>query len=397
MSGASQAPDIRLLADDLTGALDSAAAFAGSVPVYLGAAPAMQVAGVVAVATPTRDVPVEDLPQSLDRVRDWFCGGAIAFKKVDSLLRGNTFAECSHLARAGGFDGIVFAPAFPAQRRLTVGGRQVVRSADGVDEAVGPPMAEGFAALGHDVDTPSAMSRRPAPSVVWIPEASTDDDLRRIARRAVPGPQALPGRWLWCGSAGLARAIAEAFDAAAGPGTPPEADPCSGGAAERVLMFGASHHAAVRAQWRRLRHAWPAALQVVAGDEAQFAAACAAMRGPYGLAALELSPLHRLTPKEAAALLERQLAALVESIVPPSLLLVVGGDTLLATCRATGAHLLQTVPARRPGWGCARIVGGHWDGVVCHARSGAFGDEDDLDGMLRCVGAPAGPSGTRFA
>ena len=57
---------------------------------------------------------------------------------------------------------------------------------------------------------------------------------------------------------------------------------------------------------------------------------------------------------------------------------MVGGDTLLGLCRASGAEGLLAHPSIRQGWGCARLMGGVWDGVPCYSRSGAFGAADDL-------------------
>ena len=108
---------IRILADDLTGALDTAAAFRGDVPVFIDTPPDVNSpyrrAIVSVVATPTRDVPAETLPTRLAPTLNWFTSGTLAYKKVDSLLRGNTFAEIAWLQTHGGFAGTIFAPAFP--------------------------------------------------------------------------------------------------------------------------------------------------------------------------------------------------------------------------------------------------------------------------------------------
>ena len=66
--------------------------------------------------------------------------------------------------------------------------------------------------------------------------------------------------------------------------------------------------------------------------------------------------------------------------------MVVGGDTLLALCRALGANSLVSETAlARTGWGCARLSGGAWDGVLCHTRSGAFGNENDLFEVMKLL------------
>ncbi len=85
-----------------------------------------------------------------------------------------------------------------------------------------------------------------------------------------------------------------------------------------------------------------------------------------------------LAPEAAAALLARQLALVVDLLPRPGRLAVVGGDTLLALCRTSGATGLRALASARSGWGRARWIGGCWDGVPCQSRSGAFGGPDDL-------------------
>lgn len=66
MSTACNAGPIRLLADDLTGALDSAAAFGADVPVHLAHPPTEGTAAPVeVVATASRDEPTDTLPALL--------------------------------------------------------------------------------------------------------------------------------------------------------------------------------------------------------------------------------------------------------------------------------------------------------------------------------------------
>ncbi|HMZ02834.1 MAG TPA: four-carbon acid sugar kinase family protein, partial [Burkholderiaceae bacterium] len=149
---------VRILADDLTGALDSATAFIGlpsvaGVPVVLDAAGPWPdaAARVAAVSTGSRDAPLADLPGLLDAAWVWLGSADIAFKKVDSLLRGNTFDEVRLAARSGHFDRVVFAPAFPQQGRLTVGGRLHLGGATG-EPTPGPTLAERLGDLGLPLD-----------------------------------------------------------------------------------------------------------------------------------------------------------------------------------------------------------------------------------------------------
>lgn len=357
---------LRILADDLTGALDSAAAFAGEVPVYLDAPPTSgDAAAVSAVATVTRDIAPAALSDALAASLPWLAGAGIAFKKVDSLLRGNTFVECALIARAGGFDRMVFAPAYPGQGRLTIDGHPCVRqpgAADATPQPIGErSIAECFAGL---------------PMPLSVPEVRSDEDLLRVARSAVDiGAE----RVLWCGSAGLAQAFASVLDRRAAAATPPPL------AADPVLLVSASHHAVVRGQWQRLAAAGLRAVHSGRGEGVALDVALASMQSPFELALLDLSPAEPLSAAQAAALLAQQIEAIAARAPRPGALLVIGGDTLRALCRATGAQALVARTGAREGWGCARLVGGRWDGTVCHSRSGAFGPPDDLLAMCGLV------------
>jgi uncharacterized protein YgbK (DUF1537 family) len=361
---------LRLLADDLTGALDSAAAFGPGVPVHLdqpGAAPASP-AAVQVVATATRDVPPDDLPARLGACVPWLADAGLAFKKVDSLLRGNALAEVRWLAAAGGFRRVVFAPAFPAQGRYTLGGRL----------AVGAPGGVADAADVRGVDLRAALLAAPWPAdcALALPEVRADADLDHLVARlaeAGDGP-----RTLWCGSAGLAAALARRAW-----WTPPDgAATAPARAAGPVWVIGASHQPVTRRQWAQAIAAHPDAVTVRHGDAAAFERALSVLAGGAAarpaLALLDLSPLAPLPPAEAAALLQTQVQRLAALPGGPARLRVLGGDTARALVRATGVdHLVSGRPVR-PGWGQARWVGGRWDGLWMDCRSGAFGGDGDL-------------------
>lgn len=358
-----------VLADDLTGALDTGAAWAGQaeVPVFLGA-PGASPEPLQVVATATRDAPVASLPSLLAPSLEWFTASGCAFKKVDSLLRGNTFAEIAWLLRSGRFAGAVFAPAFPAQGRFTARGHHWVAPAHqplgacAHDRRIA--LAPLFDEVGLEVQPPGPVPERlPQAGPVLIPDVLGDADLDRIARLTTD-PQAR--HWLWCASAGLAWALARQDPAAAASASawlePPRGT---------VLVLTASRHPVLREQLQQLQHL-PA---LGAGIELR-----------------DLSGTAAMSAREAHARLTQGMQALAATRPRPAMLVVVGGDTLLALCRAAGVRCLQAGPAVRAGWGRARLVGGVWDGLTCLSRSGAFGPPDDLQSLLAAIdpqpGAP---------
>jgi D-threonate/D-erythronate kinase len=353
---------LRILADDVTGALDTAAAFAmgASVPVHLQE-PEDDDAPVAACVTDTRDIAAAALPARLASAGRWLADAETSFKKVDSLLRGNSLAEVAELLRQGRFERVVFAPAYPAQRRITQAGRQWVRSADGTCRAVGPEsIVAAFASLGI-----VAASARDADAQVWAPDVADDAELAHIvALHSQPNAQ----RWLWCGSAGLAFALAHTL----APATA-QAAPADGDGDGPTLTVTASHHPVLRAQVQRLRDS--GACLVFDGSTLHRAAA-AHREGRNVM--IDLSLHDTVAPEAAAAALHRHAAELIDALPRPARALVIGGDSLLALCRAAGTRVLHAHASPRPGWGLARLDGGRWDGTRVLSRSGAFGDADDL-------------------
>lgn len=387
---------LRILADDLTGALDCAAAFGPGVPVHLGRAGQAQAQGIDIVATATRDVPPHTLAEHLAPSLAWLRGADVALKKIDSLLRGNTFAEMHWLAQQAPFAALGVVPAFPAQQRLTQHGQQRWRSPDGAWAVAGDLRAQ-LQALGWRVDTgPEAPPPGSGP-LAWVPDVHGDAELDHVAQHALrAGPS-----WLWCASAGLAHALARqglrpeppGGQAASTPAVAATADAARTEAAHadaahadakdacrHPLLVSASHHPVTRSQWQVLQHT--PGLRCRHWDTAPLPLQTDAP-GPL---LLDLSPQGRLSAAQAAALLQTQARALAQSAPRPRVLVVVGGDTLLALCRALGATGLCSAQApARAGWGCARLQGGRWPDLLCYTRSGAFGGPHDLLEMLRSV------------
>lgn len=353
-----------ILADDLTGALDCAAAWAsaGDIQVFLDQ-PGKSEQRVQVLATGTRDVPPASLPALLEHSLDWLDATGSAFKKIDSLLRGNTFAEIAWLMRGGRFAGVVFVPAFPAQGRFTARGRHWVappHQPHGTRAHEYPcTLVQAFLNVGLIGHVPDRVqdSLQDAGRVL-IPDILSDHDLDQLATLMV-SPQAQ--RWLWCGSAGLAWALARQ-DAAAAPSGASGARTVQPVPAQGLaLVLTASRHPVLREQLRRLPPI----------DERT--------------ELLDLAEAQPLSATEAQARLTQRMHSVIATWPRPATLVVVGGDTLLALCRAAGVRSLQAGPSPRAGWGSARLVGGPWDGLTCYSRSGAFGPPDDLGALLAAL------------
>src|ERR1700728_2906296 len=195
---------LRLIADDLTGALDTAAQFSGAIcplPVLLdetAAAPE----GSYALNLSCRD---GDQRTAVACTRDslyCYSGADLAFKKIDSLLRGHWAAELAEVIKSGMFRRIVLAPAVPAHGRLTRGGLQMLAQPSGDPALIKDVVAE----LKHGV------SSRGFDCEIVLLDAESDADLDAIAKRYASEPATL-----WCGAAGLARALGQEPPRAARP------------------------------------------------------------------------------------------------------------------------------------------------------------------------------------
>jgi uncharacterized protein YgbK (DUF1537 family) len=354
---------LRLLADDLTGALDTAAEFVGLVgPVHTfwqGAQPDTLPSNA-ALDTGTRESDEARARAVTREASAALAGATLAYKKVDSLIRGQTLPELAACYAAGPWQHAVLAPAFPFQGRVTRHGQQFMASGDGW-AAVGPALVDALRALG----VPATAGVRGAQLLqgITVFDAETDQDLDAVV--AGVGANAPV---LWCGTGGLARALAAAHPH---PVLPPLPGPILGlfGSDQAVT---AAQLAACGPHWSALPHGGPASGAFVA-DQMQ--------RHGIALASLDLPP--GLNRAEAAARIDRELHALTTRVPPPGTLVVAGGETLRGLCIALGAKSLVVHGRAVPGVPVSRIHGGAWDGVTVISKSGAFGHPTLLRELLR--------------
>jgi uncharacterized protein YgbK (DUF1537 family) len=314
---------LRLLADDLTGALDSAARFlplTGPVAVtWQGRA----IEGSVAIDSGTRDLPAEAARARIERLAPLLDGGAPAFKKIDSLLRGHVAMELAACMRR--FDHCVLAPAFPFQGRITRDGRQLALTGDAWRDT-GVDLQGELRALCVEAQ---------------MRDAETDADLDAIVAEG----RCLTGRVLWCGTGGLAGALA-------GHGTVPRP-----GLSLPLLALIGSDHPASRAQ--------------VAAVPADLLPAVVVCDLPAGT--------DRLTARERIG---ETFRALLDRVGRPGTLFVTGGATLRDLCDALGVGRLEVDGELEPGVPTSLLRGGDWDGQRLVSKSGAFGDTGFLQRLL---------------
>ncbi|MFQ5997105.1 MAG: four-carbon acid sugar kinase family protein [Dehalococcoidales bacterium] len=219
------AQTLGIVADDLTGAMDSSGYFASmgfSTVVILD--PAFPSTADVVVITTNSRAEGPDIAGKRVRQAVRSLAGRVVYKKIDSTLRGNIGVELEAAMEELAGEKVVVAPAFPAVGRTTVDGMLLVN---------GVPVAETQFANDpilpvKESHIPSLLERATKRQVGCIAvediEAGAESLYRKISERrqdivvcdvteqshltGIAQAAALAkGQWLLCGSGGLAREL----------------------------------------------------------------------------------------------------------------------------------------------------------------------------------------------
>ncbi|MFH0302197.1 four-carbon acid sugar kinase family protein [Bradyrhizobium sp. 31Argb] len=142
---------LRLLADDLTGALDTSAEFVGALDPLDVAWRADSITdrhGSFAIDSGTRELGAEQAFAIARELAPLLRGAGMAYKKIDSLMRGAWAAELNACLRSGFWDACIVAPAFPHEGRCTRAGRQFAKGPDGSFQPVGESILDQLRGQG---------------------------------------------------------------------------------------------------------------------------------------------------------------------------------------------------------------------------------------------------------
>jgi uncharacterized protein YgbK (DUF1537 family) len=397
-------PQIAIIADDLTGAADTGAYFGqvGLVTmVVLTPDRAYPPSDVLVVSTESRHLARDEAVVQVQRVAGRIaaeCEASWVYKKIDSTLRGHPGPELAAVMDALHVEQALVAPAFPAQGRTTRDGQQRVNGdAQHFDllalfrATVGGRPVQG---LGLDIvrrgpAATCAALNAPAGAIL-VADAETDADLATLAGAAVRC-----GLKLLCGSAGLARALADALPhlpAVSMPQLPPRAAglPLRHRPRGPVLVVAGSRHpgAARQVESARQRGAEvvrpaPAFLN---GDDQAVAAVIQAVTG-------RLAQGHDVVLTTVgmgnAALGEKMVAAQLGRVARasaiggrPGGLALTGGDVAAAVCSALGATTLWLRGEVQPGMAWGMLLDGALPGLPVVTKAGGFGSDDALEVAL---------------
>ncbi|MBS0536631.1 MAG: hypothetical protein JSR72_21465 [Proteobacteria bacterium] len=362
LGGASKgACHLRLLADDLTGALDTAAQFSrhcGAIQTFWRHDDMTELPSDAAFDCGTREMEAAGAAARLDRMAA-VLGSApsrLCFLKIDSLLRGNFAVELQRCLRLEPERRVVIAPAFPFQNRVTRDAQQFVADGDRLSPA-GRSIRELLDECG--IKSVTARPGMAVPSGVSIWDAATDEDLSLIAKAGLATGEPV----LWCGSAGLAGALARHLggNSAAMPSlTAP------------LYGFFGSDHPVMQAQIE----ACPRFIVRVAGTNIPSYAELDE-RSPDRLFFVPDLP-HGLARTEAQRHVGHIFSALIRKLPQPATVVVSGGETLRQLCDILAASCLKVIGQWEPGIPCSVLVGGRWPNTTVISKSGAFGDRQLL-------------------
>ncbi|WP_187142996.1 four-carbon acid sugar kinase family protein [Terriglobus albidus] len=334
-----------ILADDLTGAADAAVAFTrtcSDVRVDMnGLVP--RPGSVVAWSSDTRDMEPAQLKERIQTVLRDLPTSTIFFKKVDSVFRGNTFAEIREVLSTRDYDLAVLAPAYPQM------GRRVEKGILQIDDVTGsqslnlaqelPETSLLLAGLPSDEIVAHFKTVLDQGRRVLLCDAHKQEHLETVARAA----QSLQIRVLWIGSGGLAHALATASSAV----TPPL--PVQRRPAGIACYFVGSDHPVTLRQTARLE------------------SGC--KPGSFFL-----KKVLRGHTRES----EIQ-SALAENGKPPiGALVMTGGDTARLVCHVLGISAIRLLREFVPGVPLGVAIGGAYDGTPLLLKSGGFGSDNLL-------------------
>jgi uncharacterized protein YgbK (DUF1537 family) len=354
---------LRLLADDLTGALDTSAELVGKfgpLEVCWSVSSLAPAQSSFSIDSGTRERTADDAFAIVQKLAPRLAGAATAYKKIDSLLRGHWAAELDACWQTGLWDACILAPAFAYQGRRTLEGQQYARGADGRWSAVGRKLVEQLRDRKLE-----ARRARPADGLrpgINVFDGETDNDLDWVVKAG----QDYSGKVLWCGSGGLASALARGEDVWV-------SDRLKG----PVLgVFGSDHRTT--------------ALQLAACDSVVIPSDDVVrdidrirQALDKGVAFVKLEALGAPSRDDVAQHFSRQVSLLSRAINPPGSLVVAGGETVKAHMIAVGARALRPLGRLEPGIPKSVIEGGDWSGVEVVSKSGAFGAADVWAKLLK--------------
>ncbi len=394
-----------ILADDLTGALDSGVQLArkGQNVVILTDRdvpfPEEASADVMVIDTETRHVDpgtAAQIVETLVRIAAQH-GYERIYKKTDSGLRGNIGAELEAVLKASGRDHLNFIPAYPATDRKTI---------DGVQYVNGQPLAESI--FAHDPINPITVSRvdelihqqsrvpagpaeaqGQAKKGIVVYDAESNEDLKRIADELQKEDDFV----LTGGCAGFL----EVFPVAKQQTSIPEIRLTQ----NRLLVLSGSVNEITRSQLTYARQQGGLSVHVpmdlivkgkwTRNEKQRYLHELIQNAGDNPLILVdtlgEISEDLTLDPGQLAEVIAENMGCLANEIadtLPSYVMMIIGGDTLQGFIRSRHIQELHPIAEIDPGIVAASYEESGTEHYII-TKSGAFGSPDQLIRILNWI------------
>lgn len=421
---------LAVIADDLTGANDTAVQFAkhhirSCVKMDFDQEALNQEDNdVVVIDTDSRDIAADLANQRVRKVCELLKSNGVVnvYKKVDSTLRGNLGAEIEAVTEVFSPEVVIIAPAFPSNRRTTIGGyhlldcipielteiayapkspvkesRVVELLKKQTDAKIGliplHIMIKGEAAIK------AAINRHLAERTKWIVfDTATDEDLRAIVN-AARGYKKI----LWVGSAGLADCLPQVYE-----WSPYHADEVEDENGKVLIISGSVSKITQRqiTEVLTLDNVGLVKLDIAAmfdNREAEVSRCVTSVKEFAGQdkhvvlagcigdedveAAVKLGGIHGLNNAEVSERMACVLAEIGKALtdVKWAGMVLTGGDTAIHVCRALEAGAIDVLAEVAVGIPLGRLRGGVCCGLRVITKAGAFGEDDSFVRAIQAI------------
>lgn len=385
-----------VIADDLTGASDTGVQFARrgyeTVVVFSGEERPEGDREVVVMDTDSRSMEADAAGRRVYEAAKGMVGAGIAYKKIDSTLRGNIAAEVRAMMAATGREKAVISPAFPAAGRTTSGGIQLVNGVPvhETEAANDPktPVSEGdlagmFSGFGEArvVGTETLKDTGAMREILGccdfvIADATEDEHLARLVEAVER-----PSEYLWVGAAGLAGALCDSLGdrvrgSVRGPSGTPEDVILNG---RPVLVVIGSLSGVSRGQLGFLEGREDVRCVPLTDVRTTLRAARGSLEAGKNTVLHSSQETGKLSPAGVAGMLSEVVAGLSDADAFGGLVLT-GGDTAVAVGRRLGGRGVRLVDEVEPGVPAGVLVGPRPYSVV--TKAGGFGGPETLSNAL---------------
>jgi len=390
-------PEPGIIADDLTGALDSGVQLTkwGFQPVVALGHDVGVSEGALVVSSDSRQVGADEAYRRARAAARRLAGRAL-YKKVDSTMRGHVGAEIDAVLDALGWERALVAPAYPVSGRTTVDGRHYV---DGVLLSETPfardplcPMTESrlpallagqtrrrvghlpLSVVEQSIDAVIAALDRHDSQIV-VADATTQSHLRTLAVALAR----TESDWLPCGSAGLADEWPAALGCVRQEG---DAFAWAWNARPVLVCAGSRHPTTVR----QLEHARDQgrltllSLEPASSGNSRslISDATSNLRAGRNVAITSAFASYVEGQGEAVAAQLGRVAARILSDFTVAGIILTGGDVARAVCDALEAEAIVIVGEVLAGVPAGLLVSGRLFDLRMVTKAGGFGNEDAI-------------------